>query len=128
MKKILLFAILAIFTFAPIDAQRVKSLREIQSTAQKKKSSTASGYSIPSCEFTWLSQRYIDYSDIEYLDGSDLRILRNAIFAMHGYIFQSADLRNYFKRYWWYKPRYSNVQKYLNKYERYNIKFIRSYE
>lgn len=128
MKKILLLAILAIFTFTPIDAQRVKSLREIQRTSQRKTGGAASGYSIPSCEFSWLSKRYVDYSDIEYLDGSDLRILRNAIFAMHGYIFKSADLRNYFKRYWWYKPRYSNVQKYLNKYERYNIDFIRSYE
>ena len=47
---------------------------------------------------------------------------------MHGYIFKSADLRNYFKQFNWYVPRYKDVTRFLNKTEQYNIAFIRRYE
>lgn len=35
---------------------------------------------------------------------SELRILRNAIYAFHGYVFKSADLDRYFKKCDWYFP------------------------
>lgn len=35
---------------------------------------------------------------------AELRFLRNEIYARHGYIFNSADLKNYFNKQDWYKP------------------------
>lgn len=49
--------------------------------------------------------RYLDWSDVRTVDNlTDLRILRNAIYARHGYRFKSSELTAYFKRYSWYKP------------------------
>ena len=132
MKKTLLLAIVALFAMAPIsttvnntaDAQRVKSLREVRNQQRSRSSRSQNSY----CQFSWLSNRYVDSSDLYGMSGSDLRILRNAIYAMHGYKFKSADLRNYFKQFSWYTPRYADVSSQLNKYEKYNIQFILSYE
>lgn len=43
------------------------------------------------------------------LSKTELRLMRNEIFARHGYIFKSADLRNHFSKQPWYNARYSNV-------------------
>ena len=32
-----------------------------------------------------------------------LRMMRNTYYAWYGYPFRSADLREYFKKQWWYK-------------------------
>ena len=61
--------------------------------------------------YTWLSQR--KYSESEFWSmtssSSEMRIWRNAMFARHGYIFKSADLREYFSQFTWYVPRYKTV-------------------
>ena len=54
--------------------------------------------------------------------------MRNYIFARHGYIFKSDDLRQYFRQYDWYTPISRNVTKELSKIERDNIKLIEAYE
>lgn len=81
-----------------------------------------------------------DYSDIvcyTYLDGNDLaglsksqlRILRNTIYARHGRKFKSADLRNYFNGFSWYSPRYDEIPAgSLSAVEKHNISLIQSYE
>lgn len=79
-------------------------------------------------DFAWLSQRRVRYEDISGLSSADKRILRNAIYARHGYIFKSADLRDYFSRYAWYTPRYADVSGQLSEIERDNVMFIKSYE
>lgn len=75
-----------------------------------------------------LSTRKLTYSDISSLSKSQLRILRNEIYARHGYIFKSADLKAYFGRYEWYKPRYSDVTSMMSAIEKYNAQFIKKYE
>lgn len=47
--------------------------------------------------------RYYDWS--LYFDADQLRLLRNAIYARHGYAFRSNDLDTYFRQYEWYKPK-----------------------
>jgi len=37
-------------------------------------------------------------------DSTELRILRNSIYAAHGYLFKSQDLQKYFEGQSWYKP------------------------
>lgn len=76
----------------------------------------------------WLSQRPVTASDIRGKSAAQLRIMRNAIFARHGYIFKSSDLEEYFSRYPWYRPRYSDVTDRLNEVERSNVAHLKKYE
>lgn len=70
---------------------------------------------------------YLSYSDIAGFSKSDLRIARNEIFARYGYVFQSADLQNYFYSQHWYTPN-PNYNGHLSEVEQYNVEFIKSYE
>lgn len=47
---------------------------------------------------------YISDFDLAILNNSDLRVLRNIIYAKHGNIFSSSDLTNYYSNFEWYKP------------------------
>ncbi|WP_022932769.1 YARHG domain-containing protein [Treponema bryantii] len=51
-----------------------------------------------------LFSEYISDFDLAVLNNSDLRILRNMIYAKHGNIFSSSDLTNYYSNFNWYKP------------------------
>lgn len=59
---------------------------------------------------------------------ADLRILRNAIFASHGYIFKSDDLKEYFAQFDWYNPLYKDVSAQLSAIEKKNIATIKAME
>lgn len=66
-----------------------------------------------------------------YLRGvtkQQMRLIRNEIYARHGYIFKSADLRSYFSRFSWYKATSSDVSRSLNAIETYNIQFLKKAE
>lgn len=66
--------------------------------------------------------------ELSSYSGDELRLIRNSIFARHGYIFQSDDLKAYFSQFDWYKPRYNDVSSSLSAIERKNIKTIKSME
>lgn len=74
------------------------------------------------------SERRITYADIQNLSNVDLRIMRNEIFARHGYIFKSEDLIQYFNQQSWYRPLYSDVTSRLSSLETDNINYIKSFE
>ena len=76
--------------------------------------------------FPYTSTRKLTYSDIAHLSDYDLKIMRNEIYARHGYIFQSKDMKQYFSKQSWYRPTTSNVK--LSSIEQYNVNFIKSYE
>lgn len=78
--------------------------------------------------YDWLSSRYASYNDLAGKSKSELRIMRNYIYARHGYKFKSKDLQQYFSRYSWYYPRYSDVSGSLNRIEKENISYIQSFE
>ena len=98
------------------------------SVAPVKKSH--SSYSTPSGlpNYDWLSSRYVTHEDLAYKSGSQLRIMRNYIYARHGYSFKSADLQRYFAQYPWYTPRYSDVSHMLSSTEMHNVSTIKAYE
>lgn len=77
--------------------------------------------------YAWLSVREVTYSDLAPLSKKELRILRNAIYAMHGHVFKSADLRNHFSQFAWYIP-VGDASSKLSKLEKSNIAIIQSYE
>ena len=76
--------------------------------------------------------RRLTYTDIVGKSKRELRIMRNEIYAQHGYRFGKSDLRNYFNKKSWYKSSTTNgTYLYNSKFtsiERYNVKFIRKYE
>lgn len=75
-----------------------------------------------------LSSRKLVASDISYLSKYQLKLLRNFIYARHGYIFKTKAMKDYFSRCSWYYPEYDNVNSMLNQYEVYNAAFIKRWE
>lgn len=61
-------------------------------------------------------------------DKSLLRVMRNAILASHGYVFQSKDLKAYFEAQPWYTPAQSNASVSLSLLEQLNIALIQAAE
>lgn len=57
-----------------------------------------------------------------------LRLMRNAILARHGYTFKSKDLREFFSKERWYKPGTNNAAIKLNVIEQINMELIKSEE
>jgi hypothetical protein len=78
--------------------------------------------------------RYIAESELYNFSASEIRLIRNEIFARHGRRFNSSDLANYFAGKAWYVPTYSpeefdaNMDSYLNDYEKANLNVILNYE
>lgn len=70
----------------------------------------------------------IDPYEAESLSGNDLMLLRNIIFAKHGYAFKKRPLRIYFESQPWYIPVSTNVKNELTYIEKENIKTILRYE
>ncbi|MGG0174877.1 YARHG domain-containing protein [Gottfriedia acidiceleris] len=73
------------------------------------------------------SVRKLTQVEIDYLAKDELRIARNEIYARHGYIFKSDDLRNYFLSKSWYSPDVTYDGK-LSEIETYNVNLIKARE
>lgn len=67
-------------------------------------------------------------SDLSPLTAKELTYLRNSVYAKHGYVFNSQELNNYFKRISWYHPDASVTEAALNSVERANVEFIKNYQ
>lgn len=80
-------------------------------------------------DYTILSSRRLTEEDLSGLSKEELRIARNEIYARHGYIFKSADLKEYFKSKSWYQEVFSSTTQFdMNEYELYNVDFIKRHE
>ena len=78
-----------------------------------------------------LSVRKLTESDITGLSSAELALMRNYVYARHGYRFTRDDLFRYFSQLSWYTPTTSNmttVYNEMSEIERYNIDFIKSHE
>lgn len=74
-------------------------------------------------------KRLLLESDVIGLSKRELRIMRNWIYARHGYSFRSQDLRNYFSQFEWYHPKYTEIPyNFLSDIEQRNIELIKRYE
>jgi hypothetical protein len=85
----------------------------------------------------WTSGRIIREDELQSLSLAELELMRNEIFARHGWIFNRKDLRDYFAGQGWYRPKgdpstreLSNrlVQSELSSIEKKNIQMIVSRE
>jgi hypothetical protein len=70
----------------------------------------------------------LPYSELKRYTQYQLKIMRNEIFARHGYIFKTAEMKNHFATKTWYSPRYNDVNNMLTDIEKQNIKTIQQLE
>ena len=78
-------------------------------------------------DFSKLNGRLTD-EDLEDLDKVQLRIMRNAVYARHGRMFQSEDLQTLFNECSWYTKNPEYTDGLLTETDRYNISLIQKYE
>ncbi len=122
-----LFFILLFGTFTL--ATTANAQPSIPRKTKTTKTYNSSSNTVWGTQYDWLSTRYVTHNDIAYMDGGQIRVLKNSIYARHGYIFQDSRLRNYFRSQSWYNGwRKSVPNKEFNKYEQYNIQFLKKYE
>lgn len=73
------------------------------------------------------SERYLDYPDLEGIDGFELELARNEIYARHGRLFDTEEIQEYFDNCTWYNGTIAPEdfdESVLNQYEKANIDFI----
>ena len=97
---------------------------------QEKDSATQNNkeYNQSTGKYPYTSERLLTDDDVRNISQADLRIMRNEIYARHGLIFQSADMKNYFSAQSWYTPKFDNVIDMLSAIEKNNIALIKRYE
>ncbi|MBP9991653.1 MAG: YARHG domain-containing protein [Bacteroidales bacterium] len=111
------------------DASYITSQDPMDENTMDEMTDMDAGISTGTIDYTVCSSRNLTETDIEGLSKAELRLLRNEIYARHGYIFQSDDLKEYFESKSWYQPTCANAGNLsLNNYEYYNIDFIKLHE
>lgn len=147
-KRLLVLSLLCfmgiIFLTAPTLAQNVDDGHvdeEVAPPPPPEKTSPPAPTPVPAPQavgagrWPWTSGRPIQPSDLGSLSLGELELMRNEIYARHGWIFKRPDLRNYFESQPWYRPRsdnayYSNqqVEAELTSLEKRNLRIIISRE
>ncbi|WP_270816644.1 YARHG domain-containing protein [Hungatella effluvii] len=74
------------------------------------------------------NSRLVTNDDLAELTKEGLRLARNEIYARHGYVFNSQDLKDYFSEKLWYRPDASFNESQLSSVEKDNVARIKSYE
>ena len=75
--------------------------------------------------------QYITYGDLDGLDRDTVALMRNELYARHGYIFNKDEYKNYFGSKSWYVPMYSDQNTVVSMFsdiERANLNTLMSYE
>ena len=111
-----------------LEEEKMKMEREKNITPPPPPQNKKRYGSVPG-DFPEGSTRYLSYTDVAGLTSWQLSVMRNEIYARHGYIFtQNISIKQHFERQSWYVPMYYNVDGFLTKVEKYNINFIKQYE
>lgn len=66
--------------------------------------------------------------EVEKFTKADIYVMRNSIYAKHGYSFKKRQLRIFFDRHDWYMPVHTNIKDELTDIEKQNIKLLLRYE
>lgn len=78
--------------------------------------------------YGFASERLLTESDVAGMTSDELKIMRNEIFARHGYIFKTKPMKDYFSAQPWYKGMYDDVSSMLSDIEIENVRFIKQHE
>ncbi|UAY51792.1 YARHG domain-containing protein [Ferruginibacter albus] len=79
-------------------------------------------------EYPQASMKLLSDSDVNNMDKYELEMMRNEIFARHGYCFTRRETRQEFESEDWYIPASVDVRKDITEIERKNITLIKKYE
>ncbi len=74
------------------------------------------------------SNKLLKKEDVENLKKGDLLIIRNTIYARHGYSFKNRPLRVFFDAQKWYIPVHTDIKSDLTETEKKNIQLLLKYE
>ncbi|MCX6319095.1 MAG: YARHG domain-containing protein [Bacteroidetes bacterium] len=74
------------------------------------------------------SQRLLKAKDVENMYKEELELMRNEIFARHGFCFKKKNLRQTFEVEDWYVPNTVDIKDMLTDIEKKNIELIKRYE
>lgn len=74
------------------------------------------------------SAQLLSKTQVENLTKADIYVLRNSIYARHGYSFRNRQLRAYFDKQDWYIPVHANIKSDLTEIEKKNIQLLLKYE
>lgn len=85
-------------------------------------------YRIDVGQYPQASQRELKEADVENLLKEELQVMRNEIFARHGYCFKKKDMRQRFENLDWYVPDNVDVKDLITPIEKKNILLIKRYE
>lgn len=100
-----------------------------RSQAPKESKKAINDTILDESKYDWLAKRYVTNDDIEKChSANDVRLLRNSIYARHGYIFRDDSLNEYFSKFKWYKGVSRETPKDFNRYENANIIFLNAKE
>lgn len=86
---------------------------------------------VTSCDSPWyteLSEYKLTDKALENISENEARLMRNEIFARHGYEFSDGNLSYQFSKCKWYEPLSTNVDSKLNDIEKFNTKLLLSHE
>ena len=79
-------------------------------------------------QYPYTSMKLVLPSELDYFSKAQLRVMRNEIYARHGYVFSSADLKAHFAKMSWYKPLNDNSKVQLSQLEQLNVDLIKAWE
>lgn len=111
----------------PPQIEKTVQATSIQTIQARSTMSNPPASNLPG-EYPVVSERMITAAEISGCSKEDLKIMRNEIFARHGYIFQSKEMKTYFGKQKWYKGKYKDVNNLLSDVEIHNIKVIQEVE
>ena len=70
----------------------------------------------------------LDSSSIQQMTSLQLKLIKNEIFANHGYIFNTVEMKLHFGSCLWYEPKFKNVNHLLTDIEKYNLNLIADFK
>lgn len=76
-------------------------------------------------KYPFASTKELTNEDLKGLSDFDKKIMKNEILARHGFIFSDKELKEYFSKQDWYKPKSKNVESMLSEIEKRNLEFIK---
>ncbi|MDY3947474.1 MAG: YARHG domain-containing protein [Ezakiella sp.] len=85
---------------------------------EEKKDLPKDGFLFPS------DQKLFDKDDLLKTEIGKLELMKNEIYARHGYVFKDKEMQNYFNNQAWYSPREDYKPEDLNEIEIENLKII----
>ena len=97
-------------------------------TNQQKSGNEKANSTKPGGKFPRASEVLLTEYDLKGMSKEDMKMMRNEIFARHGYIFKSPAMNAYFERQGWYKGQFMDVNDKLSTLERENVIFIKNHE